>query len=88
MSQIHDKHVPKIRKMYEKGNSVREMSEQLGVSLNAAFYFVRKHKIARRTPSENNTLVFGKKMSSFKVKRKLNAKGRRLRDIGVILYWG
>lgn len=65
-----------------------EIARHLAISLDAVVYFMRKHKLSRRSFSEINRLRFESKKPSFKVRKLSNERLRELRAIGVMLYWG
>ena len=88
MATIDNKELNKIKEYYKKGLSVREISDKIGVSMDAVFYFFRKNKIPRRSPAENNNLRFSKKLPSFKIKENLTVKEKELKTAGIMLYWG
>lgn len=72
---------------YEKKFSARKIAESFGVSLDAVYYFMRHHKLARRSFSEENRLRFLRKQPSFTLARGLSKRERQLKLIGVMLYW-
>ena len=72
---------------YEQQLSAREISEKLHVPLNAVYYFMRRHAIARRSGALNSRIQFAKKPPSFSVPASLSKAQQRLKDIGVVLYW-
>ena len=88
MATINDDNLEKIKKLYTEGLSVREISETLKTPFNATFYFLRKHKIARRTAQASNALQFAKQPLSFKIKSNLSTKEEKLKVAALMLYWG
>jgi len=56
--------------------------------MDAVVYFIRKHKIPRRSLKEANALVFKNKRLSFNKKNKLSSSEEKLELTGLILYWG
>ncbi len=89
MARIAKDKLELVKKYYFVDNlSAREISEKLGVSLDAVYYFFRKNKIPRRSPSESNQMRFAKKKASFRVKKKLRAVEKELKIAGITLYWG
>lgn len=85
---ISPKDLALVKKMYNEGASVRQVAEHYQVSLDAAYYFFRKHKIERRTAGQNNTLAFQRKENTFTLKENLSATEKELKAAGVMLYWG
>ena len=88
MATISNDKLDFIKKHYQDGLSVREIADKLGTPFNATFYFLRKHKIPRRTAQESNALLFAKKPLSYKIKRKLSASEEKLKVAALMLYWG
>ena len=88
MATIHKESLQRIIALYKQGYSAREIAEQLGVPLDAVYYFFRKYHIVRRTPKENSALQFQKKLPSFQVKEKRTPEEEVLRIAGTMLYWG
>ncbi len=60
---------------------------ELGASIDAVCYFMRKHQLKRRNGSENSTLLFSRKPLSYKVKNKLSTSDLELKIAGSVLYW-
>lgn len=77
-----------ITYLYQSGLSVRLIAEKYNVSIDAMYYFFRKHAIKRRTASQNNQLFFEKKENSFQIKNIRSRKEETLRIAGLMLYWG
>ena len=67
---------------------MREIAEKLGTGIDTIVYFMRKHKIPRRSFKENNILLFEKKKPSFIEKNKLSSIEEKLKLSGLLLYWG
>ncbi len=88
MATINNNNLEEIKKYYQDGFSVREISEKIKAPFNATFYFLRKHKIPRRTAKESNALQFAKKPLSFKIKNKLSVSEEKLKVASLMLYWG
>lgn len=81
--------IPKIKRLYNINHmSAADIARQFGVSLDAVYYFLRRHKIPRRGAAEQNRLHFENKGASFFVKQKLTAQQQKLLVAGVMLYWG
>ena len=88
MGTIPKDNIERVKKWYSEGDSMREIGEKLGVTLNAVIYFFRKHKILRRSLSEVSRVLFERKPMSFKIKSKLTNKERMLKIVAIMLYWG
>jgi len=85
---LPEKKITLLKKLYyEKKFSARKIAESFGVSLDAVYYFMRHHKLARRSLSEENRLRFLRKQPSFTLARTLSKRERQLKLIGVMLYW-
>lgn len=67
--------------------TMREVGEHLGVSLDAVAYFMRHHRLPRRTLLQANRIRFDKKPPSFKSRAHLPS-FTELKAIGAMLYWG
>lgn len=88
MPAIPDSKVSLVKDLYYKEKkSMRDIAANLGVSLDAVIYFMRKYKLERRTLKQANACVFESKPASFKRKNVLTLKNKELRAIGVALYW-
>jgi len=87
MSKIEIEKFQEVNKYYQSGLSAKDISLKLGVSLDAVYYFFRKHNIVRRSPKENSELLFKNKKPSFSIKSDLSNKDRELFVAGVMLYW-
>jgi len=89
VATIQPNKVNKVRKLYyEKGYSARKIAESFGVSIDAAYYFMRHHGLKRRTLKEEMSLRFERKALSFRRQKIKNAQMRTLQAIGAMLYWG
>ncbi|MCK4554091.1 hypothetical protein KAU19_03950 [Candidatus Parcubacteria bacterium] len=88
MATICDKKLKEIKNLYQKGYSAREIAKKLDVSIDAVYYFFRKHNIPRRSAKENNAIQFWRKSPSFQIKNKLSHDEETLRIAGIMLYWG
>ncbi len=89
MAAIDKKFLKKVKKLYyDRGLSVQDVANQLNISIDAVFYFMRRNNLARRKISESNSIKYEKSKPSF-VLRKINSeKLRILKTIGAMLYWG
>ena len=45
MATISDQQLNNIKKLYRQGLSVKEITKKLNISIDAGYYFFRKHKI-------------------------------------------
>lgn len=88
MATIPYKRISLVKKLYYKDVfSMEKVAEDLGVSMSALVYFMRKYDLKRRTPKENEKIKFAKKPLSFD-KQKLNTSYlKELAIIGIMLYW-
>ena len=78
-----------VKDLYHKKKlSMREIAEQLDVSIDAVVYFMRKNEILRRSLKESNALVFQNKELSFSEKTGLSSTEKELKIAGLMLYWG
>lgn len=88
MATIKNRQIQSIRRLYsKKGLSVREIALHYKVSQNAVFYFMRKHKIARRDPSAANNMTFKRKPLNFQLKQKLTPNEVKIKVAALMLYW-
>ena len=76
------------RLYYTDGHSMRETGEELGVSIDAVVYFMRKYNLKRRTLKEDSVVRFKNKPLSYSLKEKLTVEQERLKMVGIALYWG
>jgi hypothetical protein len=89
MSALEISQLQAIKDMYYKDAfPMKKIGEQLGVSLDAVVYFMRRHNLKRRTLKEDSVRRFAVKPLSFSVKKKLSNKDKILKAVGVTLYWG
>jgi len=89
MATISDSKVKLVKKLYyNKKLAMREIAENLDVSIDAVVYFMRKNKIPRRSSSETNAIVFKNKEPSFRENKKLSSSEEKLKLVGLMLYWG
>ncbi|MFH1946755.1 MAG: hypothetical protein ABIJ23_01180 [Candidatus Magasanikbacteria bacterium] len=87
MAKVDEKNLEVISGLYKLGLSIREIACKYSVSVDAMFYFFRKHKIKRRTAKESNKFLFERKKASFYIKKKLSIKEESLKTAGIMLYW-
>ena len=88
MALIHENQLDHVRFLYyQKYLSMKAIGSELGVSIDAVCYFMRKHKLERRNGSENSTILFSRKPISYKIKNSLSASDLELKTAGIMLYW-
>ncbi|MBP6860637.1 MAG: hypothetical protein KBC38_03705 [Candidatus Pacebacteria bacterium] len=74
-------------RLYESGLSAQQTADQLGTSLDAVFYALRKLKVPRRSIHESNRIRFERSPLSYSLKAELTDKEERLKIAAVMLYW-
>ena len=88
MPKIDVSYLSIIKKLYyQKKMSMNAIALELGVSIDAVCYFMRKNKLQRRTVKENEAIKFEKKALSYKLQKNLSRSDERLKLAGVMLYW-
>lgn len=89
MVAINSKKLNLVRRLYYKeGYSMREVAEELNVSIDAVVYFMRRHNLKRRTLKEESVVRFRKKLLSYSIREKLTREQEKLKMVGIALYWG
>src|SRR3989344_872017 len=89
MAAIADKNKRIVERLYYKDlYGARQIADKLGVSIDAVYYFMRRHKMKRRSFAEENKIRFDRKEPSFHIKKNLSPSEKQLKTIGKILYWG
>lgn len=89
MATINKDTIKQVKKLYYKDKlSVQGVARELGVSIDAVFYCMRRNKLKRRRKEESNSIRYEKSEPSFKLEKIDNEKLRRLKIAGVMLYWG
>ncbi len=89
MATISEQQLGLVKKLYYKKKlGVPEIARTLKTSVDATYYFMRLHKLERRSNREQNLARFELKVPSFVLKQKLSIKEEILRIAGVMLYWG
>jgi hypothetical protein len=89
MATVSENLVKKIGLLYyDKQLSVQDVANQLGVSIDAVFYCMRKNGLARRKKHESNSIRYERSKPSFKLRKISTEELRTLRAIGTMLYWG
>ncbi len=88
MVAINHTYKRKIEKFYfENCLSAKEIALKLGFSIDAVYYFMRKHEMKRRDLREVNKIRFLNKEPSFVLNNIKNDEKKELKTIGVMLYW-
>jgi len=67
--------------------SAQQIADRTGVSIDAVYYAMRKYKIPRRNASENSKILFERKPTSFRIKKKLTQREKDLKRAAIMLYW-
>ena len=89
MGIISDSKLKQIRNLYyQKGLCMQEIANQLGVSIDAVVYFMRRHNLKRRSFFEINKLRFEEKEPSFRIRSVNSLYAKELKAIGIMLYYG
>lgn len=73
--------------LYREGLSAQQVADRLGVSIDAVYYTLRKHKVARRTVTESNRIRFDRKGLSYQVLEDLTPAQEELKLAALMLYW-
>jgi len=79
----------KLKKLYERGMSMSEIAEKFGWSVCEVTYWMRKHKITRRSWSQAGYCAYQRRFNKrpFKLRDNLTAEQEKLRIAGIMLYW-
>lgn len=77
-----------VVKQYQSGLSMRAVAEELGISLDAVTYILRRLEIPRRSAQEANQLAYKAKLPSFSIKSARTVEEQLIEAIGATLYWG
>jgi|SRR3989344_6407117 len=88
MATIQQNQLGIVERLYRSEYSAREIAEQLGVSIDAVYYSLRRIEVPRRTPVEQSRVLLKRKAHSYSIKKKLTAVERELFIAGIMLYWG
>lgn len=89
MATISNEQLEQVKYLYNKeGFGMREIANKLDVSIDAVFYFMRKHDLKRRSPQDSNSLRYQKAATSFQLRELKTERLRTLKAIGTMLYWG
>lgn len=73
---------------FKKGMSMKDISEKLGCSVNKVSYWMKAHKLYRRSISESIYLLKNPNGDPFKFKEPKTKEENFLFGIGIGLYWG
>jgi len=85
VSAIHKRDLELVKRLYSKqGYSMQKIATRFAVSIDAVVYFMRKHKVPRRSLKEARKVTFDQKRPSFKLRKGVN---RNLQSMGAMLYW-
>ncbi|MBI4354815.1 MAG: hypothetical protein HY597_00005 [Candidatus Omnitrophica bacterium] len=77
-----------LRKLYvQRGLSMMEISQALQATHATILYWMKKHKIPRRTWSESMYVKLNPDGDPFTIPRHLSARQRELLVAGILLYW-
>lgn len=87
-SALTKKKWPKVIKLYQSGLSMSLVAKQMGVSIDAITYILRKSKVDRRSASEARQIVFNSQPITFKIRRSNSIQDKILEAVGATLYWG
>jgi hypothetical protein len=78
-----------LEELYTAQNqSMQQIADGLGCSLNKVDYWMRKYGIERRTRSDATYARHNPNGDPFTIKTRLTAKERELYGVGLGLYWG
>jgi len=77
-----------IKKLYQKGLSMQEISNRTGWGLHRICYWLDKYNIPRRSPSEAAYAKWNPNGDPFRIKNKLNKNEILLKGLGLGLYLG
>ena len=77
----------KVKNLYwDKECTVKEVAQNLGVSVWSLYNLMGKHNMPRRSATEANYVV-NKNKPQFEVKSKFNFLEQKLKVAGIMLYW-
>ena len=74
--------------LYQQNISGPDIAQKLGVQLRQVYRILVRHKIKRRSLSEQSKISFAKIPLSFNFKKVLSTKDRELLVAGTMLYYG
>lgn len=80
--------INRVKFLYNQGLSAREIAVKIDCNIGAVYYCLRRNKIMRRSARENNFIKFKNKKPSFSIKKRLTIADERLKNAGIMLYWG
>ncbi len=74
--------------MYNKKNlSMMDIANRLDITHATVNYWMKKHRLPRRSWSESTYLKLNSNGDPFKIKNKLNKKEKELLITGLVLFW-
>jgi len=88
MKKISKKEEFKVKFLYKKLFSASEIAEKLKLSLNQVYDSLKRQRIKRRKSAEQNKIRFEKSPLSFKLKKNLTEKEKKLTVAALMLYHG
>jgi predicted DNA-binding protein YlxM (UPF0122 family) len=88
MATISKNKLAQIKKYYSSGYCAKDIANELGVSIHAVYYFLRKHNIDRRGREEAKNLSYERQDASYTLKKNLSSHEKKLKVAGIMLYWG
>lgn len=87
IAALSSKQQQEAAQLYRSGLSAQQIADHFEVSIDAAYYTLRKLKIPRRSARETNAIRFETKPPSYNLKTKLTKEEERLKMTAVMLYW-
>ena len=89
MGAISVKKLSLVKRLYYRNfYGAKKIAQEMSVSIDAVYYFMRRNNLKRRSFSEENQLRFNRKKPSFKPKSRLSIRDEKLKALGVALYLG
>ena len=79
--------IEQVKELYTRGYAVREVANELGISIDRVYKLMRRKKIPRRNPKDANEAAFLRRPASFKPVFIENQGQEVLKALGVALYW-
>ena len=77
-----------LEKLYKSGNSMGDISKKLGKSPHQVVYWMDKHNIPRRSPSEATYIKRNPHGDPFRIKTNLLSEEAYLKGLGLGIFWG
>ena len=88
MATIPVERMEEVRELYyEKKLTASQVAKDMNVSLDAVFYFMRHHKLPRRSKKEANANRFAHAKLSFDPVGIMSPEKEKLKMMAVMLYW-